>query len=315
MNKRIFSMNYYLAPMMGYTDCYFRSLIENIYGNRVLTFSEMIVDKAIIHNEIKTISKHFLEKNKSAIQIAGSNPQEIKRTINILNRIDIIKHVNFNLGCPSSRVQENMLGLALTQNYDLVKKCLFELINYKHEVSVKCRLGLGMNEDKNYIFSYLNLFKDIGIKKVFIHCRNGVLNLDTKKNRTIPQINYELFLECSKKFPEMELIPNGEVNDLETFNSFKSKNINKYMIGRQFAKDALFLEKLKLEKINDKTSLVLDSIKELDNYKYLNINLLKKSLFTLINNISNSKGIKKDISIIDNTKDLLNYIERKIIWT
>ena len=315
MNKRIFSMNYYLAPMMGYTDCYFRSLIENIYGNRVLTFSEMIVDKAIIHNEIKTISKHFLEKNKSAIQIAGSDPQEIKRTINILNRIDIIKHVNFNLGCPSSRVQENMLGLALTQNYDLVKKCLFELINYKHEVSVKCRLGLGMNEDKNYIFSYLNLFKDIGIKKVFIHCRNGVLNLDTKKNRTIPQINYELFLECSKKFPEMELIPNGEVNDLETFNSFKSKNINKYMIGRQFAKDALFLEKLKLEKINDKTSLVSDSIKELDNYKYLNINLLKKSLFTLINNISNSKGIKKDISLIDNTKDLLNYIERKIIWT
>ena len=315
MNKRIFSMNYYLAPMMGYTDCYFRSLIENIYGNRVLTFSEMIVDKAIIHNEIKTISKHFLEKNKSAIQIAGSDPQEIKRTINILNRIDIIRHVNFNLGCPSSRVQENMLGLALTQNYDLVKKCLFELINYKHEVSVKCRLGLGINEDKNYIFSYLNLFNEIGIKKVFIHCRNGVLNLDTKKNRTIPQINYELFLECSKKFPKMELIPNGEVNDLETFNSFKSKNINKYMIGRQFAKDALFLEKLKLEKINDKTSLVLDSIKELDNYKYLNINLLKKSLFTLINNISNSKGIKKDISIIDNTKDLLNYIERKIIWT
>ena len=308
-------MNYYLAPMMGYTDCYFRSLIENIYGNRVLTFSEMIVDKAIIHNEIKTISKHFLEKNKSAIQIAGSDPQEIKRTINILNRIDIIKHVNFNLGCPSSRVQENMLGLALTQNYDLVKKCLFELINYKHEVSVKCRLGLGMNEDKNYIFSYLNLFNDIGIKKVFIHCRNGVLNLDTKKNRTIPQINYELFLECSKKFPEMELIPNGEVNNLDTFNSFKSKNINKYMIGRQFAKDALFLEKLKLEKINDKTSLVFNSIKELENYKYLNINILKKSLYTLINNISNSKGIKKDISIIENTKDLLNYIERKIIWT
>ena len=308
-------MNYYLAPMMGYTDCYFRSLIENIYGNRVLTFSEMIVDKAIIHNEIKTISKHFLEKNKSAIQIAGSDPQEIKRTINILNRIDIIKHVNFNLGCPSSRVQENMLGLALTQNYDLVKKCLFELINYKYEVSVKCRLGLGMNEDKNYIFSYLNLFNEIGIKKVFIHCRNGVLNLDTKKNRTIPQINYELFLKCSNKFPKMELIPNGEVNDLETFNSFKSKNINKYMIGRQFTKDAFFLERLKLEKINDKTSLVFNSIKELDNYKFLNINLLKKSLYTLINNIPNSKGIKKDISIIDNIKDLLNYIERKIIWT
>ena len=315
MNKRIFSMNYYLAPMMGYTDCYFRSLIENIYGNRVLTFSEMIVDKAIIHNEIKTISKHFLEKNKSAIQIAGSDPQEIKRTINILNRIDILKHVNFNLGCPSSRVQENMLGLALTQNYDLVKKCLFELINYKHEVSVKCRLGLGMNEDKNYIFSYLNLFNEIGIKKVFIHCRNGVLNLDTKKNRTIPQINYDLFIECTKKFPEMELIPNGEVNDLETFNFFKLKNINQFMIGRQFSKDTFFLERLKLEEIENKTPLIMKSIKDLDNYKYLNINLLKKSLFTALNNVSNSKKIKKDLSIIDNTKDLLNYFERSLIWS
>ena len=208
-------MNYYLSPMMGYTDCYFRSLVENIYGNSVTTFSEMIVDKAIIHNETKTITKHFLKNNKSAIQIAGSDPEEIKRAINILNKVDIIKHVNFNLGCPSSRVQENMLGLALTQKYDLVKKCLYELIKYNKDVSVKCRLGLGMNEDKSYIFDYLKLFNEIGIKKVFIHCRNGVLNLDTKKNRTIPKINYNLFLECCDQFPEMELIPNGEVNDLE----------------------------------------------------------------------------------------------------
>ena len=112
----------------------------------------------------------------------------------------------------------------------------------------------------------------------------------------------------------MELIPNGEVNDIETFNFFKSKNINQFMIGRQFAKDLLFLEKLKLEEIKEKKSLVIKSIKEFDNYKYLNLNLLKKSLFTLINNISNSKKIKKDISVIQSSNDLLNYFERNIDW-
>ena len=61
-------MKYYLAPMMGYTDCYFRNLAENIYGNSIQTFSEMIVDKAIIYNETKTICRHFLDNNKSAIQ-------------------------------------------------------------------------------------------------------------------------------------------------------------------------------------------------------------------------------------------------------
>ena len=64
-------MNYHLAPMMGYTDCYFRLLAEKLYKNHITTFSEMIVDKAIIHNETKTIDKHFLANNISSIQIAG----------------------------------------------------------------------------------------------------------------------------------------------------------------------------------------------------------------------------------------------------
>jgi tRNA-dihydrouridine synthase len=53
-------MNYHLAPMMGYTDCYLRLLAEKLYKSQITTFSEMIVDKAIIHNEIITIDKHFL---------------------------------------------------------------------------------------------------------------------------------------------------------------------------------------------------------------------------------------------------------------
>ena len=71
-------MNYYLAPMMGYTDCYFRSLVENIYGNSVTTFSEMIVDKAIIHNETKTITKHFLKNNKAPFKLQAQILKKLK---------------------------------------------------------------------------------------------------------------------------------------------------------------------------------------------------------------------------------------------
>jgi tRNA-dihydrouridine synthase A len=203
----------------------------------------MIVDKAIIHNETKTIDKHFLENNISAIQIAGSEPIEIKLAIQKLNKIDRINHINLNLGCPSSRVQENKLGLALTQYPALVRECLYAIKTYNKKISVKCRLGLGLEEDQNYIFEYLNMFQEFEIKTVYIHCRNGVLNLDTKKNRTIPKINYELFFKCKREFPNMELIPNGEINDFETFNHLSDNNINQFMIGRQFANDLLFIEK------------------------------------------------------------------------
>ena len=83
-------MKYYLAPMVGYSDCYLRCLADNIYEENITTFSEMIVDKAIIHNEIKTLEKHFLKTNRSAIQLAGSDPKEIRESIQKLSQIESI---------------------------------------------------------------------------------------------------------------------------------------------------------------------------------------------------------------------------------
>ena len=307
-------MNYHLAPMMGYTDCYFRSLAEKLYRSQITTFSEMIVDKAIIHNETKTINKHFLANNISAIQIAGSEPMEIKLAIQKLNKIDRINHINFNLGCPSSRVQENKLGLALTQYPNLVRECLYALKTYNKKISVKCRLGLGLEEDQNYIFEYLSMFQEFEIKTVYVHCRNGVLNLDTKKNRTIPKINYELFFKCKEEFPNMELIPNGEINDLETINHLSDNEINQFMIGRQFANDLLFIEKIGLIEIDNKIQIISDYLDNLEDYKYLNLNLLKKAIFTLFSKVNGAKKIKKDISEADNIIKVKKIFESNQIW-
>ena len=274
----------------------------------------MIVDKAIIHNEIKTINKHFLVNNISAIQIAGSEPMEIKLAIQKLNKIDRINHINLNLGCPSSRVQENKLGLALTQYPTLVKECLHALKTYNKKISVKCRLGLGLEEDQKYIFEYLSMFQEFEIKTVYIHCRNGVLNLDTKKNRTIPKINYELFFKCKEEFSNMELIPNGEINDLETIKHLSDNNINQFMIGRQFANDLLFIEKLGLVVIENKIQIISDYLDNFEDYKYLNLNLLKKAIFTLLSKVNGAKKIKKDVSEADSIIKVKNIFESNQIW-
>lgn len=307
-------MNYHLAPMMGYTDCYFRLLAEKLYKNHITTFSEMIVDKAIIHNETKTIDKHFLANSISSIQIAGSEPIEIKLAIQKLNKIDRINHINLNLGCPSSRVQENKLGLALTQYPTLVRECLHSLKTYNQKISVKCRLGLGLEEDQNYIFEYLSMFQEFEIKTVYIHCRNGVLDLDTKKNRTIPKINYELFLKCKKEFSDMELIPNGEINDLETIHYLSENKITQFMIGRQFANDLLFVEKIGLIKIDNKKQIISDYLDSFEKYQYLNLNLLKKAIFTLLTKVKGAKKIKKDISEADSIIKIKNIFESNQIW-
>ena len=309
-------MIFHVAPMMGYTDYYFRNLMHFLYEDKVKTYSEMIVDKAIIFNTEKTLTKHFCDLNKSIIQIAGSSPNEISQCLKIINNIPYISEINFNLGCPSSRVQENKLGLALTQYPEQVNNCLKEFSKSKKKISVKCRLGLGLDEDQDYIYNFLNMFKSNNISKVIIHCRNGVLNLNTKKNRTIPRINYQLFFKCLNDFPNIQLIPNGEINNLDTINNFNKHNITDVMIGRKFSDESLFLHNNGISKISDIDTKVLNYLSFILQYPIVKKNLIQKSLLTLLTNLKDSKKYKKKILNAKTIDEILSIFEkREIIWS
>ena len=158
------------------------------------------------------------------------------------------------------------------------------------------------------------MFLSLGIRDIFVHCRNGVLNLDTKKNRTIPQINYDLFLECKKNFPKLNLIPNGEINDKKTFDFLIQNEVFNFMIGRQFAKDLLFLEKLSIHKIDNKKEAVNNFFKDIKSYKFSNLNLIKKSLFTILANIPDAKNVRNDIAKFKDIDVLNGYLEDSPIW-
>ncbi|MDB4233955.1 tRNA-dihydrouridine synthase family protein [Alphaproteobacteria bacterium] len=308
-------MIFHVAPMMGYTDYYFRNLMHFLYEDKVRTYSEMIVDKAIIFNTEKTLTKHFCTLNKSVIQIAGSNPNEISQCLKIINNIPYISEINFNLGCPSSRVQENKLGLALTQYPEEVHNCLKEFSKSKKIVSVKCRLGLGLDEDQDYIYNFLEMFKSNNITKVIIHCRNGVLNLNTKKNRTIPKINYQLFFKCLKNFPNIKLIPNGEIGNIDTINNFSNNNIKDVMIGRKFFDESLFLHNNRIIEIHDIDTKVLSYLSFMLQYPIVKKNLIQKSLLTLLTNVKDSKKYKKKILNAQTIDEIFSIFKRReIIW-
>jgi len=308
-------MIFHVAPMMGYTDYYFRNLMHFLYEDKVRTYSEMIVDKAIIFNTEKTLTKHFCTLNKSVIQIAGSNPNEISQCLKIINNIPYISEINFNLGCPSSRVQENKLGLALTQYPEEVHNCLKEFSKSKKIVSVKCRLGLGLDEDQDYIYNFLEMFRSNNITKVIIHCRNGVLNLNTKKNRTIPKINYQLFFKCLKNFPNIKLIPNGEIGNIDTINNFSNNNIKDVMIGRKFFDESLFLHNNRIIEIHDIDTKVLNYLSFMLQYPIVKKNLIQKSLLTLLTNVKDSKKYKKKILNAQTIDEIFSIFKRReIIW-
>ena len=74
----------------------------------------------------------------------------------------------------------------------------------------------------------------------------------------------------------MKLIPNGEIDNKETFDLLIENDVSDFMIGRQFAKDLTFLEKLSIYKIHDKQISINKFFKEIKDYNHLNLNLIKK---------------------------------------
>ena len=86
------------------------------------------------------------------------------------------------------------------------------------------------------------------------------------------------------------------------------------MIGRQFAKDLLFLEKLSIHKIDNKKEAVNNFFKDIKSYKFSNLNLIKKSLFTILANIPDAKNVRNDIAKFKDIDVLNGYLEDSPIW-
>ena len=142
------SHKFCVAPMMGYTTPYARTLYR-LLSKKAFLFSEMIASNTLIY------SKHFnsiienKNQNPVALQVGGSDPKDLLKCSKIASNYNY-DEINLNLGCPSKAVQKGSFGACLMRDKILVKNCLEALQNDKVVTSMKCRIGLG--KELNYDF-------------------------------------------------------------------------------------------------------------------------------------------------------------------
>jgi len=134
---------YALAPLAGFTDLPFRSVVKQFGVD--LTVSEMISSNALAYGSDKT--EKMLEKSPFetpySIQIAGSDPEIIKRAVEVINAREGVAIVDLNAGCPVPKVVNNLQGSALLTDLDRLGRAI-ETIRAHSDApmtSVKIRLG------------------------------------------------------------------------------------------------------------------------------------------------------------------------------
>ena len=247
-NKKI-NRKISVAPMMDCTDRHDRFFLRLISKN-VMLYSEMVATKSAIYGDREKILGFRNEEQPVALQVGGSDKKELAQVAKLAEEYSY-KEINLNLGCPSKKVQKNSFGACLMKEPDLVAECLNEMVNACNiPVTAKTRIGVDHIEDFDYLNKFVNKIKEAGCKTIILHARKAILKgLTPKQNLSIPKLNYERVYEIKKENPDLEVIINGGITNIEDIKKHL-EICDGVMIGRAIYQNPYFLSEIEKEIFN-----------------------------------------------------------------
>ena len=230
-----------IAPMMQYTDMHDRYLLRLISRN-VFLYTEMIATGSLIYGKCFNQLDFNDEEHPVGVQLGGSDINDLIECSKKSEQYGY-DEINLNVGCPSDRVQKGKFGACLMLEPELVRDCLGNMKNAVNvPVSIKCRLGVDDNDSYEFLYNFISIVKDSGIKIFIIHARNGILKgLSPRQNRNIPPLKYDYVYKLKKDFPELEIIINGGIKTLDECCDHLTK-VDGVMIGRSVYENPFMLK-------------------------------------------------------------------------
>lgn len=218
--------------MMEWTDRHYR-YFARLMTQHTLLYTEMVTTGAIIYGDEERHLGYNTEEHPIALQLGGSNPDELAKCTKIAEQRDY-DEVNLNVGCPSDRVQNNMIGACLMGHAGLVRDCIQSMQEaVTIPVTVKHRIGIDELDSEQFLFDFVGTVAESGCQTFIVHARKAILEgLSPKENREIPPLIYDRVYDLKNHFPDLEIIINGGIKTLAECKDHL-KHVNGVMIGRE----------------------------------------------------------------------------------
>ena len=226
---RLFSV----APMMDWTTRDYRAFARTL-TKRTLLYTEMVTTGAILHG---TPRERFLGYNEVehplALQLGGSDAGELAECAAIAKAWGY-DEVNLNVGCPSDRVQNNMIGACLMGYPEKVADAVRAMqAAVSIPVTVKCRIGIDDQDEDADLERFIAIVADAGCEVFTVHARKAWLQgLSPKQNRDVPPLNYPRVHRLKQSRPELHIGINGGIKTLAEC-SEQLTHVDSVMVGRE----------------------------------------------------------------------------------
>ncbi|WP_417514373.1 tRNA dihydrouridine(20/20a) synthase DusA [Marinobacter sp.] len=226
------SRRFCVAPMMDWTTPHYRYLARQL-SRHTLLYTEMVTTGALIHGDTERFLHHNSAEYPLALQLGGSDAGELAHCARLAEQFGF-SEVNLNVGCPSDRVQNNMIGACLMAHPDKVAEGVKAMIEATQlPVTVKHRIGINGRESWEDLCEFVDKVSDAGCQTFIVHARIAVLEgLSPKENRDVPPLKYDWVYRLKQKYPHLEIIINGGIKTFEECHEHL-KHTDGVMLGRE----------------------------------------------------------------------------------
>lgn len=212
-----------LAPMAGVADCAYRTLCREF--GAAFTVSEMVSSKGLCYSDRKTaeLCTVTAQERPMGIQIFGSEPEFIKRSIDIVSHFEP-DFIDINMGCPVPKVVNIGCGCALMKDIKTASEVTAAAVKASSvPITVKFRKGWD-NSCVNAV-EFAKAMEAEGAKAVTVHAR-------TRDQFYSGKADIEIIAEV-KKAVKIPVIGNGDVTDIKScLDMYNKTGCDLVMLGR-----------------------------------------------------------------------------------
>lgn len=228
-----------LAPLQGFTDVTYRNVYARHFSGMDLAIAPFISTMGQQRLKPSRIADVAPDRNKALFvipQILGNVAEDFIFLADHLYEMGH-KQVNWNLGCPHSKIAKKQRGSGLLLYPDKIDALLSRIIpGMVPSLSVKVRLG---RRNKDEIHTLLDVFHRHCIDEIILHPRTG----EQMYTGTSDLDAFERALESCK----LPLVYNGDIVDRASYARIRERfpRVNRIMIGRGILSNPFLAEEIK----------------------------------------------------------------------
>ncbi|MDX1335355.1 MAG: tRNA dihydrouridine(20/20a) synthase DusA [Gammaproteobacteria bacterium] len=232
-----------VAPMLDWTDRHDRYFMRLISRHAWL-YTEMVTTGAIIHGDRDRHLAFNEAEHPVALQLGGSEPADMAECARIGQDYGY-DEININVGCPSERVHKGSFGACLMATPETVAECVDSMRQAVDiPVTIKTRIGIDEQEDYEHLHNFVRINREAGCRIFIVHARKAWLKgLSPKENREVPPLRYTLVYQLKQEFPDLEIIINGGLQDLDMAEQ-QLEHVDGVMLGRAVYHDPWLLSEV-----------------------------------------------------------------------